>query len=320
MSVVTYEELALGWRPDNRRDRVFNIIAIIVLVIFTTGGMYLSSIPVPKQKRERMIPVPERIARFISERPKPKPKPRLQVTPIPPPPLPPQFRRKRSAPAKPLTKVEKKARKKAESSGLLALTKQLSDLMDTQGVDKMVGRKLHRTSASRAASVDSTVLTAAAGKGNTTVSQNLRGDGTGTGARLDNNQRQLAQRLLASHGEIATHTDSSVAGTKGARSATVRGDNLRSEEDVAYIMDRHKSMLHSLYRRARRTHPGLKGKIVLEITILPSGKVSKIRIVSSELHDKSLERDLVSRIKLFDFGAKPVETLTLTIPVEFLPS
>jgi len=320
MSALTYEELALGWNPDNRRDRTFNIIAIIVLVMFTGGGMYLSSIPVPKQKRERLIPVPERIARFISEKPKPKPMPKPQVTPKPPPPLPPQFRRKRTAPAKPLTKVEKKARKKAESSGLLALTKQLSDLMDTQGVDKMVGKKLHHASASRAASVDSKVLTASAGKGSSAVSQNIHGDGAGSGATLDNNQRQLAQRLLASHGEFAKHTDSSIAGGKRGQGATVRGDNLRSEEDVAYVMDRHKSMLHSLYRRARRTHPGLKGKIVLEITILPSGKVSKIRIVSSELQDKSLERDLVSRIKLFDFGAKPVETLTLTIPVEFLPS
>ena len=100
----------------------------------------------------------------------------------------------------------------------------------------------------------------------------------------------------------------------------MRGDNLRSEEDVAYVMDKHKSMLHSLYRRARRTHPGLKGKIILEITILPSGKVSKVRIVSSELHDKSLEQDLVARVRMFDFGSRTVEALTVTIPVEFLPS
>jgi len=320
MTVLTYEELALSWKPDGNRDRIFKLLALAILVIFLAIGFYASSIPVVKQKREVVAPVPERIARFISERPKPKPKPIPQVIPKPPPPLPPQFRRKRPEEVKPLTKVEKTARKKAETSGLLALTKSLSDLMDTRSVDKMVGKKLsHAGNSNKAAAVDSHILTAKSGKGSDSVSQNVYGGG-GQGATLDNNQRQLARRLLAAHGQISQHTDASGTGRRSKQGDRIRGDNLRSEEDVAYIMDKHKSMLHTLYRRARRTHPGLKGKIVLEITILPSGKVSKIRIVSSELHDKSLERDLVTRIRLFDFGPKSVEPLTLTIPVEFLPS
>ena len=107
--------------------------------------------------------------------------------------------------------------------------------------------------------------------------------------------------------------------TKGNKSRR-RGDNVRSEEDVIFVMDQNKSKLHSIYRRARRGHPGLKGKIVLEITIAPSGKVLKVRIKSSELNDSKLESRLVARIKRFDFGSNSVEEVTVLFPIEFLPS
>jgi protein TonB len=318
MAVMTYEQLALGWRPDSRRDHIFNLVAALVLAGFLITGVIISSIPVPKQKRDMPVSVPERVAKFITERPKPKPK---TIAHAPPKPIPlpkPLFERKKPEQAKPLTKVEKKARKKAEESGLLALTGQLSDLIDTKNVDKMVSGKIHKSNhINQAAAVNSNVLTANSGKGSTGVNQNIYTAGaTTSGAKLDDNQLKLARRLLASKGQIAD-----VPKHKAETDANaIRGDNLRSEEDVAYIMDRHKSVLHALYRRARRSNPGLKGKIVLELTILPSGKVSKVRVVSSELKDPALEESLVARIKQFDFGARPVETLTLTIPVVFLPS
>lgn len=319
MAVMTYEQLALSWKPDSKRDHIFNMIAVIVLAGFLVAGLIVSTIPAQKHKRDVAIPVPERVAKFITERPKVKPKqiPRVEAKPVP---LPkPLFQRKKPELSKPLTKLEKKARKKAEDSGLLALTSQLSDLIDTKSVDKMVSGKIHRSSNNnRVATVNSTVLTANSDKGSGGVQQHVYTAGaTASGATLDDNQLKLAKRLLASKGQIATVTNHV---KEEGGSNKIRGDNLRAEEDVAYIMDKHKSVLHALYRRARRSKPGLKGKIILELTILPSGKVSKVRIVSSELNDSALEESLVARIKQFDFGARPVETLTVTIPVVFLPS
>ena len=319
MAVITYEQLALGWKPDSRRDHIFNIIAICVLAVFLISGAILSSIPVPKPQRDVRVPVPERVAKFITEKPKPKPKEIHRTIPKPPPPLPkPLVRREKPEHKKPLTKLEKKARKKAEESGLLALTSQLSDLMDTRSIDKQVAGRVHASrGGDQAATVDSNVLSANSGQGSGGAGKSIASATTGQTTRLDDNQMKLAKKLLASHGRVTT-----VAADKSARqeAQAERGDNLRAEEDVAYIMDKHKSVLHALYRRARRSNPGLKGKIVLELTILPSGKVAKVRIVSSELHNHTLEESLVSRIRQFDFGARPVETLTVTIPVVFLPS
>lgn len=318
MSVMTYEQIALSWEPENKRDHAFNFLAVIVLIALLALGIYASSIRLPKQKRELAAPIPERVAKFISEQPRPKPIPKPKVThkplPIPLPILHP----KQKVVHKPLTHVQKKARKEAEKSGLLALTKQLSGLVDTPDVDKMVGSRLHRgRGMGKAAGVNDKILTSDSGKGAVNVSQHIHSGSAGTGARLDDDQRRLARQLLASDGQIAPITRKQRGSDNNGK---MRGDNLRSEEDVAYVMDEHKSMLHAIYRHARRTHPGLKGKIVLQLTILPSGKVSKVRVVSSELHDSALVQNLIARIRQFDFGARPVQTLTVTIPVEFLPS
>ncbi|MBI1422004.1 MAG: TonB family protein [Gammaproteobacteria bacterium] len=316
---MTYEQLALAWKPDNKRDRTFNMLAITVLAAFLLAGLVISSIPVPKTKRDTPVPVPERIAKFITEKPVVKPK--IEPKPLPKPlPLPkPMFKREKPEQAKPLTKVEKQARKKAAESGLLALTGQLSDLIDTKSVDKMVSGNIRKSaSANQEATVNSKILTQNSTKGSGGVSQSVSAAGSTTASiKLDSRQAAAAKRLLAAGDQLDTGSRHS-AGKSDAKN--IRGGNVRTEEDVAYVMDKHKSVLHALYRRARRSHPGLKGKIVLELTILASGKVSRVRIVSSELNDQALEQNLIERIRQFDFGARPVQSLTLTIPVEFLPS
>ena len=85
------------------------------------------------------------------------------------------------------------------------------------------------------------------------------------------------------------------------------------------MFDRHKSQLQSLYNRARRNNPVLKGKLVLAVTIRPDGSVSGVKVLSSELQDKALLDSLMARIRNFQFGARDVETVTVNYPIEFLP-
>ncbi len=317
MALISYAQLALQWRPDHRRDRVFMLIAFFTVSVLLLAAFVISSIPVPKDKRDKIIVVPERVAKFITERPKPKPQEQPKPLPVPKPRPEPKFQRQKPEEQKPLTKVEERARKKAEDSGLLALTKELSGLMDTSNINSMVGNTINKSdNRTTVASVSTDVLTNESKRGSGGISERTHVAVTGK-TTLDDNQRELAKQLLASKGEITTASKSKDTGSGGNKA---RGDNVRSEEDVAYVMDKHKSMLHSIYKRARRANPSLKGKIVLEITILPSGKVSNVRIKSSELNDAALESSLVSRIKQLDFGARSVETLTVTVPVEFLPS
>ncbi|MEW8259028.1 MAG: AgmX/PglI C-terminal domain-containing protein, partial [Candidatus Thiodiazotropha taylori] len=89
---------------------------------------------------------------------------------------------------------------------------------------------------------------------------------------------------------------------------------------IQLVFDQNKGAVYALYNRALRKDPSLRGKVVLELTITPAGKVSKCRIISSELNNPKLERKLVSRIKLFKFASKDVETAVVSYPIDFLPS
>jgi len=257
--------------------------------------------------------VPERIAQFVmeKEKPKPKPKPKVELPKPKPKPKIKKLPEKKAEQKKPLTKSQKKAREKAADSGLLALSNDLADLMDTSAVSAMVGGKVSKSSAAsqQAARVNKQLLTADAGKGSGGVDTSQYTTSVGKTQLSQREITRVKQSLLA---DTSTKTDKSKT-----RSRT---GNVRAEEDVTIVFDQNKSKLYSIYNRARRKNPGLKGKIVLEITIQPSGKVSNIRIISSELNDKSLESRLLSRIKLFNFGARDVKAVTVTYPIEFLPS
>ena len=89
---------------------------------------------------------------------------------------------------------------------------------------------------------------------------------------------------------------------------------------IELVFDRNKGAIFALYNRALRNDPTLEGKLVLRLTIAPSGQVTLCEVVSSELGDPDLEAKLVARIKLFRFDAKDVEAITTTKPIDFFPA
>ncbi len=98
------------------------------------------------------------------------------------------------------------------------------------------------------------------------------------------------------------------------------GKASRSIEEIKLVFERNKGAIYAIYNRALREDPALQGKVVLELTIAPAGHVVDCRIVSTELHAAELEQKLLARIRQFDFGAKDVDQMVVTWPVDFLPS
>ncbi len=114
-----------------------------------------------------------------------------------------------------------------------------------------------------------------------------------------------------------------VGGGGGAGGTLAKGGGgkaARSIEDIRLVFDRNKGAIYAIYNRALRDDPALQGKVVLKLTIAPSGQVTDLHIVSSELKAADLESKLLARIRSFDFGAKDVNPTTLNFPLDFLPS
>ena len=326
MSSVCYEQLALDWSPGNYDNKQFNLIVFAVVFVMLLTAIVISSVTVPDESRVARSMVPERIANFIIEKKKTEPKqvkPRPKFKPKPKPkskskpklktrPKPEVKKLAKIKVQKPLTKTQKKARERAAESGLLALGNELSDLMDTSDVSAMIGGDVEfsSVSAATATSQNKALLTADASKGSRGVDMI---EYVATVGRTQLTQREITQ---VKQSLLSAETQAKSPGNQHNKSRS----GVRAEEDITIVFDQNKSKLYSIYNRARRTNANLKGKIVLEITISPSGKVTQIKVVSSELNDSKLESRLINRIKLFSFGAQKVEQVIVTYPIEFLPS
>ena len=132
-------------------------------------------------------------------------------------------------------------------------------------------------------------------------------------------------RAAAVHAAAAT----APAAASAARAATAAvaactkggsGKASRAIEDVRLVFERNKGSIYAIYNRALRDEPGLQGKVVLKLTIAPSGGITDLRIVSSELKMPDVEQKLLARIRTFDFGAKDVNEMVVNYPLDFLPS
>lgn len=306
MSVNSYESFALHWMQRTDDDAFFRKIYRTVLIICVILGVGVALIDVPKPERKEREPLPPRLVKFLEEQKKaPPPPPPAVKAPPKPKPKPKPIARPKPKPKKPVTKKQVKAREKAQKSGLLALSSELSDLIETPNVSALVSSSVSN-SGKKAAKNDTSILTANATKGSGGVS--TKG--------LD---RRVSSTSIASRSTTKVHSTAAAKTIQSEKSGKGRHAT-RSEEEITIVMDKNKGSIYAVYNRELRRNPGLQGRVVLEITIAPSGRVTKVKIVSSELKDKKLERKLIARIKLFNFGAKKVDTVTVTYPLEFFPS
>lgn len=221
----------------------------------------------------------------IAQQPTPKPKPAPKPAPAPKP---------------------ESAREQAQRSGLLAMRNSLESLRDDSSAGKLKQGRL--STGGDAARVERSLLTkrVAAGSGGINTSSLSRD--TGGNVQLGGRATRVVDSPIGDVGPAG--------GGAGDRNKKAS----RTDEEIQLVFDRNKGSIFGIYNRSLRDNPGLQGKMVLKLTIAPSGEVTDIGIVSSELGVDDLERKLLLRIKSFNFGAKDVETVTVTYPIHFFPS
>ena len=309
----------LPWTGLAQDEYRFRAIFVGIVIALMAIASIIPFLPLPQASRQELETVPPRLAKIILEQraqakpPEPKPQPPTTLPPPPPPPT--GIERPKPEPRKPLTQAEQRARTRVQTQGIGALSRELSALADSSNISSMAPARVTTSGKNtEAATVDTGILTAQGGRATSNPGAKPQSHvGTVDTIKLDDNRKESTQALLASKGEVRS------GATREGRTGG-RGSSGRAEEDVAVVMDKYKALLYTIYNRARRSNPGLKGKIVLVITILPSGEVANVVTKSNELNAPDLEAALLARIRQFNFGVSNGGPLTVTVPVEFLPS
>ena len=295
---TAYHSLELPWTVSAADERRFRNILWVVLALSIAAGAIVPWIHVPELAREEAEALPPRLAKLIIEK---KQEP-------PPPPVEEVKKEEEPKPEekKPEEKKKDAARKKAEKSGLMAMRKELDALRKNPALESLKKNTALLLGGQQAITNQRSVIT----------SNVSRGSGGVKGAGIN---RNIGIQSLAS---VATTQLESPIGEDvvAAADSTSARKKARTIEEIQLVFDRNKGAVFSLYHRALRTDPSLQGQVVLEITVTPTGEVADCRVVSSDLAADEFLRKLVARVKLFDFGARDVDTMIVTYPIDFLPS
>jgi len=292
-----YRRYELPWSPSEETERRFRVILRNLGIAATIVAIILYFLP-HAERVNNTESLPERVVQLV-----------IQPPPPPPPPPPPK-------PEKPLEKVpEAKAppvpvdpRIKASKSGLLASMDDLAALRDQIDLDKFAKNQKNTTDPGDVSTVTRSLITSKAGGTSGGISApTSSGLASGSGSLKGIYTTQVKDPNLGAGGQAATR-----AGGSGKAS--------RSADEIALVFTKNKGAIDAMYARALRDNPALQGKVVIELTIAPSGDITAAKIVSTELNDPEFENKLLARIRLFKFEAKDVAALTATKPIDFFPA
>ena len=314
-------ELGLPW-VETSEDRNFRRLLIALLVIFLVAGLVLDSITLPEITQKKLVDVSPRLARLILEKQKVKPPlPKIEKAK-------PEEKKKvekpkekkkdkpkevkKKAPKEEAPKEKAKlAREVAQQSGLIAFSDELADLRESFDLDN-IAELPQQTTGKQATEIASAsaLLSSQAKQSSGGITTNTLTRKIETSELATRKTTTVTSNIKSTQAVKTTGTSTSQSG----RTAT------RSAEEVERVFQKNKGAIFSIYNRALRKNPSLAGKVVVELTIDPNGKVIKVTIVSSELGDEKLERKLALKIKKFIFASANVSQITVSYPIDFLPS
>jgi protein TonB len=304
MSVLAsnFRVFELPWSANAEQEQRFRRMLAIAIGIWLLIALITQLLPTPA--RPVAPPLPEEVIKLVLTPPpvppKPveqeKPKPVVQPKPVEPPPV--------------VDKTEL-ARKKAQKA-LNQVKDELADLRAALNTEDLASAKPLNPKVDGPARADRSMITSnlTGGSGGINTAALSAGFGGGPGSLHGHSTMQgvssFADQIRKDHSE-ATRT-----GTSGKAS--------RSREEIEMVFDRNKAAIYALYNRALRENPQLQGKVVVQLTIAPTGEVTDCKILSSELKDEELEHKLIARIKMFRFDDRDVELITTTKPIDFFPA
>ena len=295
----------LPW--SNKRNDAIRLRAIMLAVLLVAAllGYIIPQWEITEPPRVEFIEIPERLATVIIKK-------------TPPPPPAPQPQPQEEAEQVDKTEAEsaaeeekpREARQAIEKTGLLAFKQDFAEIMDASANIKM---------GSQAA-----IITNIPGKRRKPAAHSLftsEADFSDSGTTAVQRTDTIGDNNKLKQVEFTHIENTAVAALDSKQLDSSKTMAKRSDEEIQVVFDRYKDALYRIYNRELRKNSFLKGKLVLQLTIEPDGKVSKCIVVSSDLNSDELEEKIIARVQRFNFGDKQGTTkVTIVYPIEFLPS
>lgn len=313
-TAMVYNDFVLPWEATRKEDERFNRIFKRLFLVFLLLAIVIPWLPLPEFEQEPEEIVLPPLAKVVLQQNLPAPKPPPPATEQAPVEKPQAKAAAAQKPAKPKGKAVAKM-------GVGAFSKQLQSLRASLDVAKLQARNTNVRTGAAARTTRSVLGRETAAKTSGGVNTSVM-NGTGSGTRLTGRSGIAVDSPLGygdgGGGGGAGRGSGAGAGGGGRHSSSVAGG--RDMESIRRVFEQHKGAIYAIYNRALRSDPEISGKYVFHIVIEPSGVISKIELVSSELNDGKLEQKLLARIRVIDFGPEDVLATPVNYKFDFLPS
>jgi outer membrane biosynthesis protein TonB len=356
VAVLRVPNTQLPWSSSYSEDSRFHKILMVLLALYVLLALIISVMklpplvhPEPQQLPEQLthvalqkieLPKPAELPKPV-EKPLPeKPKPEL-VKPKPKPVIvPPSKTQTQPAPTNTAGKAGGKeapielmqqARANAAKSGVLQFRDDLAEMRESVDVSKVTRSNLTRGT-DTAEKTERSLITGKASSSSGGINTAALSTNTG-GIALSGRETTRIDSPgglggRSTEGGGRGRGEGSGTGTGTGKGSGKQGDLVsgnagsggRSDEAIRRIMDQQKGGIFAIYNRALRQDSTLQGKFVFEMVIEPSGEVSEVKLVSSELRDNDLVSKILARIRMINFGNANVLRTRVNYSLDFLPN
>ncbi|MGL1901815.1 MAG: TonB family protein [Fibrobacterales bacterium] len=96
-----------------------------------------------------------------------------------------------------------------------------------------------------------------------------------------------------------------------------QGGGNRSKSSIMRVVRSRSPGLRHIYNKYLKKHPGFAGKVNLNFTIAPSGKIIKIKIVGSSTGVKAFDNEVKNKVRRWKFERIKSGNCTITLPFAF---
>lgn len=289
-------DLELPWHEQAEQQAAFEKLikkVVVPIMLFLLVMQLLPDLTGDKEEVKEKI-----VAKVMLEPPK--------LEPVPPKPqdAPKQKTQSKRPGAKP------KAGAKNGAPNMAALSQQLTALRNSVNVSKMQNKNVFEATSgktqksTRAMLGKSSVNSSSGGLKASDITVNAKG------ATLADHSSSQVESSIANI-ELPSAAEYHYDPTKNAK---------RDMQSIRRTIERYKGAVYSQYAKALRINPDLAGRFVFSFVILPDGSIDNLRLKSSELGDKNLEKKLLDKIRQINFGKEDSNATAVEYTYTFLPS
>lgn len=289
-------DLELPWHEQKeQQDQFIKLIkkVVVPIMVFLMVMPLLPDLTGEEEVKEKIV------AKVLLDPPK--------LEPVPPPPpqeAPKQKTQSKRPDAKP------KAGAKSGAPNMATLSQQLSALRNSVNVSKMQNKNVFEATTGKTQKSARAML----GKNSATSSSG--------GLKASDITVNAKGATLADHS--SNQVESSIANIELPSAAEYHYDPTknakRDMQSIRRTIERYKGAVYAQYAKALRVNPDLAGRFIFSFVILPDGSIDKLRLKSSELGDKALERKLLDKIQQINFGKEDSNATAVEYTYTFLPS